>query len=150
MLGCKTFEQPTPRFGKEFNAERERLGVPIIPDEWIVTIVSSQGTKWSNPDKEDIIDSRIPFHVSKGIYYGTGELISETDSYFGMDDWVDLEGNVSRESLDITYNYQIDENDWKKHLGWSAFYRSQETMPGKEITLEEAIKILQEWNINFP
>ncbi len=145
-LACGIFEQPTPKFGREYNEERTKVGVPVIPADWELHTVRDGECAWVNPERTAKRDARIPGHWSKYVNYRTGELLYETDIYFGREDYVTEEGTF-RERLRVTYYYTADPYDHKERLGWSVEL-SNSTSTGTEITLEEADAILRNWGID--
>src|SRR5262245_13510714 len=136
----------TPKYGKEYNEQRKQVGLPLIPDNWKLDSVLQGSSTWGNPERVEKMNNHIPVHWSKGLDYRTGTLISETDTYYGNDDYTHVDGTF-RESLGITYYYQIDDYSSEKRVGWSATIVNEASEGVKKISLEEAEKILKDWKI---
>ena len=139
----------TPKYGKEFNEERMKIGIPIIPDNWELNSVLQDSARWVNPERIEKHNERIPVHHSKGLNYRTGILLSETDIYYGKEDYKTIDGTF-RENLSISYFYQVDDYSYVKRTGWWIILNNQQTEDASmdtEITIEEAEKILEEWGI---
>ena len=148
VVGLSVCKRPEPKYGKEYNEERKKVGLPIIPDNWELSSVLTGESVWANPERVEKKNKNIPVHWRKRLNYRTGTLISETDTYYGKEDFPDQDG-TSREHLYITYNYQVDDYDYKKRADWSASLYNRETVASGDfdISLEEAEKILKDWGI---
>ena len=147
FCGCALFKRPEPNYGKEYNPERRKVGVPVIPDDWKLDSVLRDEARWVNPDRIEKRDRHIPVHWSKYLNYRTGTLLSETDIYYGKNTYTNSEGTYL-EKLLITYHYQVDNYDYKKTIGWSiVLYNATMSGFGQDISLEEAEAVLKEWGI---
>jgi len=139
-------QQPGPKYGKEYNEERQKVGLPIIPDNWELDSVLQGSSMWVNPERIEKLNNHISVHWSKGLDYRTGTLIAESDIYYGREDYTTVDGTF-REKLIITYYYQIDDYSDEKSVGWSAEILNKANKGRKELSLEEAERILEEWGI---
>jgi len=138
-----------PQYSQDHNEERKKLGLPIIPDHWKIAGLSSEHVIWSDPERENKLEHRIPFHASKRVDYKSGTLQRERDRYYGVEDYVDANGDLQRERLTITYYYQVDGDDEPR---WRIALMQDEKRDGDvfkdgKVTLEEAEEILREWGI---
>lgn len=151
LFGClSTATAIRSKSGPEYNAEREKIGLPIIPSDWTIDAGSgpNEGT-WYAPNWKKDYDQRIPVHVSKYVNFASGEINYESDKYFGKGDW-DCEGSICRDSLFITYCYNVN-SVCKEENTWQVIYQSQETeFGGQFISFEEAKKILADWGLSYP
>ncbi len=146
---CPAQQPPEPQYGREYNPERRKAGVPIIPENWELEKVLTGESLWVNPDRIEDRAAGIPTHWSKHLNYRTGELLAESDIYLGKEDYTTPEG-TRREYLSSTYRYQVDEYDDEKKIGWEFTLYSEESPLGKKLSLEEAQEVLTEWNLEFP
>lgn len=139
--------RPAPKYGPEYNAERMKIGLPILPENWKLIYSGPDGAVWLNPEADAKYEARIPFHRTKRVGYENGVLISEGDSYYGSKDYTNVDGTF-REFVGITYHFRIGKNDRPgQHLGWDAI-RADATAPyGEYISLEEAEAILKAWGL---
>lgn len=138
-----------PKYGKDYNEQRKKIGLSLIPDDWELYKVTKTSSVWVNPKREINIDRKIPVHWSKDVSYDAHGLIAEYDVYYGSEDYITIDGTF-RERLAITYRYRLDDSmDYKAHLGWNCRISNQETgkQGGERISLEEAEKILEGWGI---
>jgi hypothetical protein len=139
--------RPAPKYGPEYNAERMRIGLPILPENWKLVYSGPDGARWLNPEADAKERARIPVHSEKSVDYDSGVLLSDGDSYYGSKDYTDIEG-THREFVGITYHYQIGKNDRPgQQLGWDAMRCDAEEPKCKYISLEEAEVILKAWGL---
>lgn len=138
--------RPAPQYGPEHNAERMRVGLPILPENWKLDYSGTDGATWMNPEASAKYRARIPVHSEKSVHYEGGVLISEGDSYYGSKDYTHEDG-TDREFVGITYHFKIGKNDRLQRLGWTAV-KSDATAPmGEDISLAEAEAILNAWGL---
>jgi hypothetical protein len=138
--------RPAPKYGPEHNAERMRIGLPILPENWKPVYSGTDGATWMNPEADAKERARIPVHSEKSVHYEDGVLISEGDSYYGSKDYT-YEDGTDREFVGITYHFKIGKNDRLQQLGWTARRRDATEPHGKDISLEEAEAILNTWGL---
>lgn len=138
--------QPAPKYGPEYNAERMRIGLPILPENWKLVYSGTDGAAWLNPEADAKERARIPVHSEKSVRYEDGVLISEGDSYYGSKDYTYFDG-TDREFVGITYHFKIGKNDRLQQLGWTAVRHDAAEPNGKDISLEEAEAILKSWGL---
>ncbi|WP_179320995.1 hypothetical protein [Winogradskyella helgolandensis] len=77
-VGGKSFEEAGTDFTKSFNAERKKMNLPIIPDNWKnLSPLEYKVQTWENPDLS------LPSHSEKTVIatYETAEFQSEVDRY---------------------------------------------------------------------
>jgi hypothetical protein len=117
LIALSACKEPDPQYGKEFNPERKKIGLPIIPDNWELARVMVDTSRWVNPERSEKFNARIPVHWSKSVWYPEGNLVLEEDIYYGINDYTTVDGTY-REDLVITYYYQVDEHDYRQKLGW--------------------------------
>ena len=137
---------PTLKYGREYNPERQKVGLPTIPADW-EGMESCGYATWINPVTAEKVKNHIPVHWFKEVNYAYGTLIVENDKYYGKNDYMCDDGTC-REQLTITYYFQADNNgiDGK----WEAQLLSDETWnhsAEENISLDEAKKILETWGI---
>lgn len=148
LIACNFLKLPEAKYGREQNQQRMEVGVPLIEDDWELSKVHSREATWVTLGHEQKYDNNIPVHWSKYLNYRDGSLISETDTYYGENDYyLDWEEVYRREKLTITYAYQKDEYVYKGNLGWNIRLYNQENPTGKEISLQDAEQILTDWGI---
>ncbi len=139
--------RPAPQYGPEHNAERIRIGLPILPENWKLVYSGTDGATWLNPEADAKERERIPVHSEKSVEYKDGVLISDGDSYYGSKDYTNIDGTC-REFVGITYHFKIGKNDRPgQQLGWDAIRRDATAPYGKYISLEEAEAILNAWGL---
>ena len=139
--------QPAPKYGPEYNAERMRVGLPILPENWKLVYSGTDGAGWLNPEADAKERARIPVHSEKNVHYEGGVLTSEGDVYYGSKDYTYFDG-TDRESVAISYHFKIGKNDLpQQQLGWSATKFDATDPTGRDISLEEAEAILKAWGL---
>jgi len=139
--------QPAPKYGPEHNAERTRVGLPILPENWKLVYSGTDGARWLNPEANAKYKARIPVHWEKSVHYEGGVLISEGDIYEGSKSYTHEDGS-GRESVVISYHFKIGKNDrLQQQLGWTAVKFDATAPRGKDISLEEAEAILNAWGL---
>lgn len=142
LILCNLFlgacRQPEPQYGADYNAERQKIGLPVIPSSW--RPIARQGDcRWMNPDDDTQYKQHLPVHFSKYVNYRDGTLISETDTYYGTQDFTTADGTV-REYVSVTYYYSANEGAAK----WDIVLLDQRL---HEISLEQAEEILNGWGL---
>jgi hypothetical protein len=152
LQGCK-YEQP--KYGTEFNFEREKIGLPILQENWeyvkIHGVKNGYVNSWINP----IMAEENPYYFDKTISFSKDTIIRETDKYIGRQKIETIDGTF-KEVLYVTYNFVKNENN---DVGWNYVLRTGErytaTNTGKEhyslqninITKESADSILTSWGL---
>ncbi len=134
-----------PKFGLDYNPERQKLGIPVIPADWSSMVTDSNITSWYDPQGAEKRGDHLPYHASKDIYSQNGILSSEADTYFGPTDYNDnFSMTPQRERITITYLYN--EN------GWFVSYMSQATHNTGEytISINQAKTFLASWGLEYP
>ena len=53
LIGLSACKEPDPQYGKEFNPERKKIGLPIIPDNWKLEKVREDYSLWVNPERSE-------------------------------------------------------------------------------------------------
>ncbi|MRG44197.1 hypothetical protein GFS24_03680 [Chitinophaga sp. SYP-B3965] len=76
FIGCNS---PEPKFGKEYNSRRTRLGLQKIPDDWKVYAKEEGYEKWENPKMVSSIMNKKAFLSSITTHYDGEIWISEED-----------------------------------------------------------------------
>jgi len=67
------------RYGKTFNSERRKIGLPSIEESWTLRISDSSHTQWSH---KAIYNTRdVPEHIWKTLYFNDSTLIAEEDAF---------------------------------------------------------------------
>ncbi len=139
--------RPAPKYGPEYNAERMKVGLPILPENWKLVYSGTDGAWWLNPEADAKERARIPVHSTKSVSYEEGVLISDGDSYYGSKDYTNQDGTF-REFVGITYHFKVGKNDRPgQQLGWDAIRCDAAEPYGKYISLEEAEAILNSWGL---
>jgi len=138
--------RPAPKYGPEYNAERMKVGLPVLPENWKLVDSGPDGAAWLNPEANAKERSRIPVHSEKHVRYENGILISEGDSYYGSQDYTNIDGTY-REFIGITYHFKVSRNDRLQKLGWTATRCDAVEPYCKDISLEEAEAILKAWGL---
>lgn len=141
VVGLVACEKSNDSYGPGFNAQRQKIGLPIISSGWY----SIKGTTWVNPERESKYSQHIPVYFSKSIVQKGGKLISETDLYYGSMEYT-LADESFREYIEITYYYSEDGVNAK----WSVSLHDQSSVKSGifEISLEKAEEILKKWGIS--
>lgn len=116
-------------YGIEYNNERTKKGIPIIPTNWITNRSYKFASQTWHPKKEMIKEAK-NYHSEKRINCNFGRVKSETDIF------IVKEGSIT---LLMTYLYNNKEEPWlityfQKESGRSDIR--------KKISYEEALKIL--------
>lgn len=125
------------------------MNIPIIPENWDIHIVNSNSATWYNPNLDTYIKSKTPIHASKYVNFQDGILKFEEDVYYGISD-VYWDSAEIRESIAITTYYsEINDDLYNIELKRKALLTDSNVFL-KEITLEEAVQILENWGIDYP
>jgi hypothetical protein len=144
--------QPNPRYGKEFNPEREKMGIPVIPEDWKFFSVSTNEIIWENPIwdnsiryyRGDIEPLRI--HYQKAVIIQNETTIEETDIYMGDALRIGTDGVEAYERMLITCVYRLDS---VRNVSCAAdVYTRDTTFTNGNI--EKAKPILEEWGLSYP
>ena len=148
LLSCKS---ETPKYGMEFNEEREKIGLPALNEEWICVKKNSimydeAGNKrftstWINPTRE----KNKPYHWLKSVSYNIYGILTETNSYKGLNIYATIDG-TSREALWV--NYYFVDNQWRYVLAGQEITEDGYSLDSRFVmTKEETDSILKFWNI---
>jgi hypothetical protein len=109
IQGC--MYSSVPKYGDDFNMEREKIGLPIVKANWEhYKIYGAMAEGWINPTR--IKD--IPYYFKKTVLFNTDTIIEECDEYIGLKEFVTIDGKF-KESLYISYRFIEDEEHDK---GW--------------------------------
>jgi hypothetical protein len=153
-LSACTANPDTKKYGLDYNSDRQKLGLPIIPNNW--TLDQTNEVRWYNPEWQEKRKKHIPVHASKYLTIRASQLISEEDEYYGPGEW-NCEGGICPEELLIDYCYQPDspctDKSGQDQSGWSILYQSQESMDKmtyNKVTVDGAKKILESWGLTYP
>jgi hypothetical protein len=156
--GCTGTDSPNPKYGMAFNGERERIGLPVLQENWRYNkIIGESADEWINPSyNEDI-----PYHFKKTVTFNRDTIINETDYYIGQQEFNTIDGR-GKEHLYITYYFiEYEEYDKKCDIGWECIFvtateaTSSNLVPERrayawtiiDITKEEADSILVSWGL---
>ena len=143
--------QRQPLFEKNYNQKRIELGIPIIPEDWKASSVGADDATWWNPNLKTLDASQIPFHRSKYVYYPSGVLDSEQDTYFGRNDFP-YDGSMVREEIFIDCKYSSQSGNDTSLIqkgNCEATYNSNGKIL-QHISLSQAKEILDSWGLSFP
>jgi hypothetical protein len=130
------FEKDTDQFGRAFNAERIKLGVPVIEEHWVAHHAGSTGALWMN--KSHRIQSQSAHHSSKRTRIENKKWISDEDDF-------DRFVNDSVSHL-VVYIYNVDSNLWKCTLSIHRF-NSYPPSRAQTISLTQADSIIGSWGL---
>ena len=133
-VGCVGHHDPPPeKYGVAFNAQRKKLGIPILPDDW-----TWYRREWRTPERPP---SSLPHHYLKAFVLDGDKPLWERDEYYTGKtipiedpDWP--EGSTSPQTLAIWFHYdrhRAGEPPWRCYLGG---------VEG-EIAIEKADEILE-------
>ncbi len=143
-VGGKSFEETGTNFTKSFNAERKKMNLPVIPDNWKnLSPLKYKVQTWQNPN------SNLPSHFEKTVFatYETAEFEKEIDKY-------NLK-KIGEKYYQLVIEFSKTENEWtcllrevlpnpkeenKKH------FRDTGTMIS-ELTIEQANDTLKKYGI---
>jgi hypothetical protein len=137
LCGCTDH---TKEFGPNFNAERVRRGIPIIPASWRI---ESFGTYFDCYDSAPAETK--PRHESKRVVLGRdGTILSEGDAYYSGKTFTDPIGGTLSESIHMTYNYArpTGGDPWKIIASFGPGDYSH------TISLEWADQVLRSWGLS--
>jgi len=128
------------KYGFAYNAERKRLGIPIIPSTWTIQDMGSYFDCFDpNPDLNT------PHRLSKRVFVENGVISTETDTFYsGKTFYYAPEQITLPQEVSIEYDYLQgkDADPWKAHADLNAAERS------KLISIVEARRILAEWGLS--
>jgi len=134
-----------PKYGKDFNPEREKRGLPIIPENWELRDVFGNCITWGFPQFSPSEDPPYPRYSQKQIVIVDENTIEETDFYEGSRIVTTLVGDHLRDDLNIICTYHLDDvNDIKceAYLSTGGYTIDKNR--------EEAIAVLKEWGLSYP
>ncbi|MCC7117229.1 MAG: hypothetical protein IT310_01790 [Anaerolineales bacterium] len=134
-----------PEYGKDFNPEREKMGIPIIPENWELRDVLGNRITWGYPEYPPSEHPIRPYYSQKQIVIVDENTIEETDYYEGARMITTLVGDHLYDSLDITCTYHLDSI---QEVKCTALFSAGGYIIPK--TYEEAIAILGEWGLPYP
>ena len=162
LLSCKLetskhrIELEIPKYGIEFNVEREKIGLPILDSNWRdldrgktyddkTSSIVSYG-RWTNPVAARPNYNK-PFYISKSITYNSDTIIiRESDKYLGSRRYTTIDG-TSTEMLTITYFFA--DSLWRYDLrGERILDQGYSLTDVFALTKEEADSVLKHWNID--
>jgi hypothetical protein len=143
----------TPEYGKEFNPERKKRGVPVIPENWNF-LVSSDMVIWSDPDTYWKPDNRWgdkanpepPIYYQKQVIIQDENTIKEIDAYLGSNVYEIKDDLEFPERVIITCIYYLDAIE---NITCTAdVYTLDVTYTNGDVELAKAI--LKEWGLSYP
>jgi len=130
------FKKDTNDFGRSFNNERQKIGVPKIEENWFAHNSDSTGTTRMN--KSHLLETKAPHHFAKSVELSKGQLISEEDSYNKfLNDSVDCR---------IFYEYSYGTKQWHCKMS-THHYGSYPPSEVVELTLIQADSIINSWGL---
>jgi hypothetical protein len=133
-----------PRFGREFNADREHRGLPRIPEHWVTGNVWSGETQWLAPTVDQ--DDSQPSHWGKKVAYQDGKRQWEEDYYRSGrifdGSMIDPDCGPIAEEMIIHYDYTREADPWRCHV-------ISDRYDGlTAVELKQAEKILASWGLS--
>ncbi|RLE45143.1 hypothetical protein DRJ25_06055 [Candidatus Woesearchaeota archaeon] len=155
------------RFGKEINPVREQIGIPSIPNTWNAPNIRQYESIWRSPDckiEEDVTQRKLsdqfePCYRQKWVKYWPEnhpdseqipDIIEEADTYFGPS-YVDIFGELIRESVNIVCQYNPNNPTWKRCEARALVVdKFRYAGGGEEVDVSTAIQVLEEWGISYP
>ncbi|MCL2219246.1 MAG: hypothetical protein FWC23_05105 [Chitinispirillia bacterium] len=175
MIVMAVVPPETPKYGVEFNEEREKIGLHILDSNWRYS--RSYGEMYDESGRRVFAGNWIniarthdkPHYAVKSFEYtndtirNTDVIISETDLYIGSREYTTIDGTF-KEELYITYFFS--ESRWRYSLCGEDVPDLEKTaylIDGKRITnpkkayssfksfiltKEEADSVLKDWNID--
>jgi hypothetical protein len=142
FCGCSPSVSYVTKYGPVYNAQRERLGIPIIPPTWTIQDIGSHFDCFDpNPNQT------VPHRLAKRVFIEKGVIAKETDTFYsGKTFYYPPEQITLPQEVSIEYDYLREEgaNPWKAHADLGAEERS------KSISIEEARRILAAWGLWTP
>lgn len=150
LIVISQYDPKQLQYGKSFNSERMKMGIPIIPNDWF-SVSNSGKTIWQNPiwhtTTRTYGDGGEPLiiHYQKIVVVQSENTIEETDVYVG-DALEILTEVVILEKVEIICVYNPDNLSNKK---CSTNIKTRQVVYSGE-DIDKAIQILSEWNIPYP
>jgi hypothetical protein len=142
LLSC-VFHHTPPKYGVEFNEEREKIGLPLLNENWeYVEIIGALGSSWINPAR----DKSKPSYFSKSVSYNNDTILWESDHYVGLKEYNTIDGKF-QEELYVIYHFTKSDSDgvgWKYVLSTAG---ESDSMHNIDITKEIADSILISWGL---
>jgi len=133
---------PDERYGKGLNPERERRGLPIIPDNWISTGGMPDDMTWQRSFSE--VPER-PYYSHKHVTVIDENTFEEVDYYEGARLVTTLVGDHYYDYVKITCTYHLNDTSYLK---CTAIFSTGGNF--RTISREEGIAILNEWGLKYP
>ena len=153
FLTIDFFPQPVPKFGKEFNSERIKRGIPVIPENWDY-FYSADVVNWSDPESYWKPDNRWgkksnpepPTYYQKHVVIVDENTLKETDAYLGSDIYEVKDDLAIPERVIITCIYHVDN---VKDLSCTGeVYTHEITFTNGSVNT--AKNILKKWGLSYP
>jgi hypothetical protein len=137
FLNKPKFRNESIDFGKSFNSEREKIGIPKIESNWVAFDIDSIEVTWMN--KSHMIETHNAHHFAKHTVTSHGQLISEEDSY----------NKITNDSVDnrVIYKYHFATKMWNCKLSIHK-YRAYPPSRPIDLKLEQADSILKSWDLS--
>ena len=132
-----------PRYGVEFNSERKKIGLPILPADWkYVKVVGATASCWIRPIEE----KNRPYHFEKTVAYNNDTLEWERNDYFGTRKCQTPDGTLV-EKLMVTYHFT--RNEYGK-IGWECEFKDCNTTGYVQLSKATADSVLADWGLKVP
>jgi hypothetical protein len=141
-------EYAPPKYGLKFNETREKIGLPILSENWehLKEFGETGSSSWINPN----YDKEKPYYFRKTVIFNKDTIIWESDWYIGQQKFNTIDGTFNEE-LYITYHFIKN----KYHnFGWecvlSTAIKSDNDyyhIENISITKEKADSILVSWGL---
>ena len=146
--------QQNPKYGREFNSERKKRGIPVIPGGWHSLVQSKGDILWSDPNDywnsdPGWGDGAVPMQPNysmKKVVIKDENTIKETDMYFGSN-ILEIKGDAAvRERVLITCTYHLD--NIKDVTCTADIYTRDMTFTNGDVG--KAKSILKKWGLSYP
>ncbi len=136
LANCKSVSTLNSSYGIRFNEARKEVGLPILPEDWKISVSNSRLIVWEPIKKEN---NGFPYYSHKKVVLDTLLNIKyEENRFIGFGMHRNLDGNFVDE-LYITYRFY--DNSWQCNL-------SDKSHPeGIKLNRVEADSLLVLWGI---
>ena len=141
VSGCKASN--LPRFGSVWNPEREKRGIHLVPSEAILRNPGdATGEHWILKAQSE----GVPRWGGKEVEVSNSKVARETDVFYGPR-YNDPEyGGPLEAVLRIRFDY---EKDAAGQSPWSVSLKDGVDPMGRNVTLDEAKRILGTWGLSY-
>jgi len=123
---------PGEKYGVDFNTERERLGIAVLPYTWITNDKLSETKIWYPSNRPDSGS----FRSSKVVVVKSGHIVYDGDTFLRI-------VGDKYEKLTIGYKYKST-NSWEYK-----YYNPLNGAKESEITKYKADSILHNWGLKY-